>query len=118
MYGDGAPDALVCLGYFGFTSMCVGGDCTVGVFAEAVDRRGHEAEHPVQSGYVWPLACILMRHASPFIMMVSDRVFAAGAVQYHLLSGEARRERPYSLQIFVELSQWQTERGATPALHG
>ncbi|KAM3279811.1 hypothetical protein ACQJBY_046908 [Aegilops geniculata] len=88
------------------------------VFAEAVDRRDHEAEHPVQSGYVWPLACILMRHASPFIMMVSDRVFAAGAVQYHLLSGEARRERPYSLQIFVELSQWQTERGATPALHG
>uniref|UniRef100_A0A8R7QE77 Uncharacterized protein n=1 Tax=Triticum urartu TaxID=4572 RepID=A0A8R7QE77_TRIUA len=26
MYGDGDP----CLGYFGFSSMCVGGDCTVG----------------------------------------------------------------------------------------
>ncbi|KAM3294178.1 hypothetical protein ACQJBY_037214 [Aegilops geniculata] len=70
------------------------------------------------SGYVSPLACILMCHASPFIMMVGNRVLAAGAVQYRLLSGTARRERPYSLPIFVELSQWQTERGATPALHG
>ncbi|XP_037470933.1 uncharacterized protein LOC119344658 isoform X2 [Triticum dicoccoides] len=66
--------------------MCVGGDCTVGVFAEAVDRRDHEAEHPVQTGYVSPLACILMCHASHFIMVVGNRVFAAGAVQYRLLS--------------------------------
>uniref|UniRef100_A0A8R7QE27 Uncharacterized protein n=1 Tax=Triticum urartu TaxID=4572 RepID=A0A8R7QE27_TRIUA len=37
------------------------------------------------SGYLSPLACMLMRHASPFIMMVGNQVFATGAVQYRLL---------------------------------
>uniref|UniRef100_A0A8R7UH73 Uncharacterized protein n=1 Tax=Triticum urartu TaxID=4572 RepID=A0A8R7UH73_TRIUA len=42
---------------------------------------------------------MLMRHASPFIMMVGNQVFATGAVQYRLLLTE-RCETPTILKLF------------------
>uniref|UniRef100_A0A8R7UGQ1 Uncharacterized protein n=1 Tax=Triticum urartu TaxID=4572 RepID=A0A8R7UGQ1_TRIUA len=52
------------------------------------------------SGYLSPLACMLMRHASPFIMMVGNQVFATGAVQYRLLLKTERCETPTILKLF------------------
>uniref|UniRef100_A0A8R7UFQ0 Uncharacterized protein n=2 Tax=Triticum urartu TaxID=4572 RepID=A0A8R7UFQ0_TRIUA len=56
------------------------------------------------SGYLSPLACMLMRHASPFIMMVGNQVFATGAVQYRLLLGRSKKtercETPTILKLF------------------